>query len=111
MGISVRGLRFPAWIVLVACLTLAPAQASEPATPAITDPRDATVLIRVASSLRRGRGSGFVVGDGGWVVTAAHGVAADFGEGRIAPEWALLVLSAWTGHLYEGQARASDPQA
>jgi tetratricopeptide (TPR) repeat protein len=75
------------------------------------DPRDATVLIRVASSLRRGRGSGFVVGDGGWVVTAYHVVAADFGEGRTAPEGAVMVLSPWTGHWYEAQVRAFDVDA
>jgi tetratricopeptide (TPR) repeat protein len=75
------------------------------------DPRDATVLIRVSSSLRRGRGSGFVVGDGGWVVTAYHVVAADFGQNRTAPEGALMVLSPWTGHWYEAQVRAFDADA
>jgi tetratricopeptide (TPR) repeat protein len=81
------------------------------APPGSVDPRDATVLIRVASSLRRGRGSGFVVGDGGWVVTAYHVVAASFGKGRTVPEGALLVLSPWTGHWYEAQLRSYDEAA
>src|SRR5439155_13839551 len=75
-----------------------------PSTADKVDPRDATVLIRVASSLRHGRGSGFVIGDGGWVVTAFHVVAANLGKGRMVPEGALLVLSPWTGHWYEAQA-------
>jgi len=115
MTISARRHQIPAWIAGVVLATLGAASAPPPAViadaPAGIDPRDATVLIRVASSLRRGRGSGFVVGDGGWVVTAAHVVAADFGEGRMASEGALLVLSPWTGHWYEGQVRAVDPQA
>lgn len=76
------------------------------APPGVVDPRDATVLIRVGSSLRRGRGSGFLIGDGGWVVTAYHVVAASFGKGRTVPEGTLLVLSPWSGHWYEAQLRA-----
>src|SRR5438105_10623134 len=109
---------FPAWLLAALLLTAfvqpiaraddhTPDAAPVPAAaapaplklpPGVTDPRDATVLIRVSSSLRHGRGSGFVVGDGGWVVTAYHVVAADFGGGHTAPEGALLVLSPWTGH-------------
>src|SRR5438105_3881544 len=113
MTCSPPWMRIPAWIALLGMLALAPLAraAADPPAAVATDPKDATVLIRVASSLRRGRGSGFVVGDGGWVVTAAHVVAADFGEGRMASEGALLVLSPWTGHWYEAQVRAIDPEA
>src|SRR5438128_1376827 len=77
MGCSACTFRIPPCVTLIALLAAAPVAraAPEQLAPAITDPKDATVLIRVASSLRRGRGSGFVVGDGGWVVTAAHVVA------------------------------------
>ena len=55
------GLRIPARIALLVYLALAPVAhaAAEPAAPAAVakDPKDATVLIRVASSLRRGRGT------------------------------------------------------
>lgn len=134
MTVSTRCLRIPAWFVTpLVALALAVPVGAEPARPAtgaaregdslgapkverapVTDPRDprnATVLIRVASSLRRGRGSGFLVGDGGWVLTAYHVVAADFGEGRTAPEETVMVLSPWTGRWYEAQVRACDPGA
>ncbi len=89
------------------------AQTEAPAPPAVgkVDPKDATVCIRVSSSLRKGHGSGFVVGDGGWVVTAYHVVAADYGRGRTVPAATLLALSPWTGRWYEAQLKAWDADA
>ena len=68
----------------------------------------AIVLIRSLNSLRASRGSGFVVGDGSWVLTASHVVAADLGKGRRASDQTVLVYTAWTGRPVEARVAAVD---
>src|SRR5436309_698638 len=85
--------------------SLAPARAETAA------PEDAVVLIRTLNSLLSSRGSGFVVGDGGWVVTASHVVSVDLGKGRRGYDKTALVYSPWTGRPYEARVAAFDPVA
>src|SRR5947208_5228160 len=74
-------------------------------------PEDAVVLIRTANSLLSSRGSGFIVGDGGWVVTASHVVSVDLGKGRRVFDRTALVYSPWTGRPYEAKVAAVDGTA
>src|SRR5947208_9559936 len=74
-------------------------------------PEDAVVLIRTANSLLSSRGSGFVVGDGSWVVTASHVVSVDLGKGRRGYDRTALVYDPWTGRPYEARVAAFDPVA
>jgi tetratricopeptide (TPR) repeat protein len=66
------------------------------------------VLVRTSNTLRSSRGSGFLVGDGGWVVTASHVVSVDLGKGRRASDQTVLVYSPWTGRPYEAKVAAVD---
>jgi tetratricopeptide (TPR) repeat protein len=75
--------------------------------PAIA-PEDAIVLIRTSTSLRSTRGSGFLIGDGSWVVTASHVVSADLGKGRRVWDRTALVYTAWTGRPYEAKVVGVD---
>jgi tetratricopeptide (TPR) repeat protein len=75
---------------------------------AAAGPEDAVVLIRTANSLRSTRGSGFLVGDGSWVVTASHVVSVDLGRGRRANDQTALVYTPWTGRPYEAKVVAVD---
>lgn len=94
------------------------ARAQAPAAPLVSapvpgpvQPEDAVVLIRTANSLRSARGSGFLIGDGSWVVTASHVVAADLGKNRRASDRTALVYSPWTGRPYEARVVAVDGAA
>jgi tetratricopeptide (TPR) repeat protein len=71
-------------------------------------PEDAIVLIRTTNSLRSARGSGFIIGDGSWVVTASHVVSVDLGKGKRANDQTALVYSPWTGRPYEAKVVAID---
>src|SRR5206468_428140 len=71
----------------------------------------AVVLIRTANTLLSSRGSGFVVGDGSWVVTASHVVSVDLGKGRRGYDRTALVYDPWTGRPYEARVAAFDPVA
>lgn len=71
-------------------------------------PEEAVVLIRTTNSLLTSRGSGFVIGDGSWVVTASHVVSVDLGKGRRAYDQTALVYSPWTGRPYEAKVVAVD---
>jgi tetratricopeptide (TPR) repeat protein len=83
---------------------------SDPATATASplSPEDAIVMVRTANTLRSSRGSGFLVGDGGWVVTASHVVSVDLGKGRRASDQTVLVYSPWTGRPYEAKVAAVD---
>lgn len=72
------------------------------------NPADAIVLVRTINTLRSTRGSGFVVGDGSWVVTASHVVSVDLGKGRRASDQTVLVYSPWTGRPSEAKVVAVD---
>src|SRR5688500_11696987 len=74
-------------------------------------PEDAVVLVRTANSLRAARGSGFLIGDGSWVVTASHVVSVDLGKARRAGDRTALVYSPWTGRPYEAKVVAVDGSA
>jgi tetratricopeptide (TPR) repeat protein len=95
-----RYLQFLVIALGVACTSTARAQAVKP--------EDAIVLIRTVNSLRSGRGSGFVIGDGSWVVTASHVVSVDLGKSRRASDRTALVYSPWTGRAYEAKVAAVD---
>lgn len=75
------------------------------------DPADSVVLVRSAGSMRRSRGSGFIVGDGGWVVTAGHVVAVSTGRDTSVAAGPILVHAPWTGRAYEATIAMLDPAA
>jgi Tfp pilus assembly protein PilF/S1-C subfamily serine protease len=86
---------------LLSAALLAP-HAAPAADPAVK-PEDAVVLIRSQNSLRQARGSGFVIGDGSWIVTASHVVSIDLGKNRRAKDQTVLVYNPWTGRPYEAR--------
>ncbi len=88
----------------------APVGANPSAVAAVTatTPDDSIVLVRSLNSLRTARGSGFIIGDGGWVVTASHVVSVDLGKGRRAFDPSVLVYIPWTGRPYEAKVVAVD---
>ena len=102
-------------LVLAAALLLAPlasrGEEVKPAPVPVSNAENAVVLIRTLNSLRSARGSGFLVGDGSWVVTASHVVAVDIGKGKKTADGTALVFSPWTGRSYEARVVAIDPQA
>jgi len=73
-----------------------------------SSPADGIVLVRTVNTLRSSRGSGFLVGDGGWVVTASHVVSVDLGKGKRASDQTVLVYSPWTGRPAEARVVAID---
>lgn len=87
-----------------------PAHAQNP-LPAAANPEAAVVLIRTSNTLRTTRGSGFVVGDGSWVVTAGHVVSVALGRGRRLADRTAWVYSPWTGGPVEAQVEAVDGPA
>lgn len=105
LRIGTRSGRFitTATVALVACVSGTSAQ-----QPALPTTEDAVVLIRSVSSLRTTRGSGFLIGDGSWAVTASHVVAVDMGKGRRLSDRTVLVYSPWTGRPYEAKVAAID---
>lgn len=100
-----RLLQLPA---LAVALTLPAALLAQDATPQL-DPADSVVLVRSATSLHAQRGSGFLVGDGGWVVTASHVVSLDLGQGRRLSDHTVTVYLPWTGQPLEARVAAVDP--
>ncbi|HTE20739.1 MAG TPA: trypsin-like peptidase domain-containing protein, partial [Armatimonadota bacterium] len=104
-----REIRSPARALLaVVPLVLGTLAAAGPARAQGVTAEDAVVLIRTTSMLRSARGSGFIIGDGSWVVTASHVVSADLGKGRRANDTTALVYSPWTGRPYEAKVVAVD---
>lgn len=89
-------------------LALLAAGPERPAQAQAVTPEDAIVLIRTTNTLRSSRGSGFLIGDGGWVVTASHVVSVDLGKGRRASDQTVLIYSPWTGRPYEAKVAAVD---
>lgn len=79
--------------------------------PPAPRPEDAVVLIRSANSLRSSRGSGFLIGDGSWVVTASHVVTADLGKGKRLGDRTAFVYSPWTGRPEEARLVGVDVPA
>jgi len=69
------------------------------------------VLVRTANTLRTTRGSGFVIGDGSWVVTAGHVVSVDLGKGRRVSDQTAWVYSPWLGGPVEARVAAVDGPA
>ena len=118
MRLSAYRLTRRACLIAAACLAApglrgaARAQApAAPSTTVLTTPDDAVVLVRSLNSLRTARGSGFLIGDGGWVVTASHVVSADLGKGQRAFDPTVLVYVPWTGRPYEARVTAVDGTA
>jgi tetratricopeptide (TPR) repeat protein len=90
--------------------------AARPAAPArSTTPaarlQDTVVSIFVSTLLSNGRGSGFPVGDGSWVVTCYHVVTQHVGEEKLLPVENVLVLSPWSGEVSKARVVATDPKA
>jgi len=92
--------------LLPAAALIVPGRAQEAAY--VPNPELSTVLVRTSNTLRAARGSGFLVGDGSWVVTASHVVAVDLGKGRRAWDRTVLVYVPWTGRPYEARVAAVD---
>jgi tetratricopeptide (TPR) repeat protein len=72
---------------------------------------DAVVSIFVSTMLSNGRGTGFCVGDGSWVVTCYHVVSVHVGDGKDLPVEHVLVLSPWSGESVKADVVATDPKA
>jgi tetratricopeptide (TPR) repeat protein len=101
--------RAPAFCLLLSgyCLLALCTLAARAQAPTAS-PEEAVVLIRTMNSLRSARGSGFLIGDGSWVVTASHVVSVDLGKGRRASDQTALVYTPWTGRPYEARVVAID---
>jgi tetratricopeptide (TPR) repeat protein len=97
-----------AGVPLAAALLIATPHLRSAAGQEAVSPSDAIVLVRTINTLRSTRGSGFVVGDGSWVVTASHVVSVDLGKGRRASDQTVLVYSPWTGRPSEAKVVAVD---
>ncbi len=61
--------------------------------------------------LSNGRGTGFPVGDGSWIVTCYHVVHLRLGDGKDLPVDHALVLSPWTGEPLKARVVATDEKA
>lgn len=72
---------------------------------------DAVVSIFVSTMLSNGRGTGFSVGDGSWVITCYHVVSLHVGEEKELPVEHVLVLSPWSGESLRAHVVATDPKA
>jgi Flp pilus assembly protein TadD len=93
---------------MLACFVLLGAGQARAAAP---KPEDSIVLVRSINSLRSARGTGFAIGDGSWIITASHVVAADIGSDRRAYDRTVLVYSPWTGRAHEARVVAVDGAA
>ncbi len=96
----------------LAAMLLGGIATARPAT-AIPAPRaeGAVVTIFASSLLSNGRGSGFCVGDGRWVVTCFHVVNQHVGDDRELAVEQLLVLSPWSGEPLKAKVVATDAKA
>src|SRR5687768_12466275 len=85
------------------------------ARPAAAGPaprlEDAVVSLFVTTMLSNGRGTGFCVGDGSWVVTCYHVVHLRVGEEKDLPVDHVLVLSPWSGEPLKARVVATDQKA
>jgi tetratricopeptide (TPR) repeat protein len=61
--------------------------------------------------LSNGRGTGFPVGDGSWIVTCYHVVHLRLGDEKDLPVDQALVLSPWTGEPLKARVVATDEKA
>ena len=95
-------------LVCSGSLALLVVSQDDPAEAQAVTPGDAIVLVRTTNTLRSSRGSGFLIGDGGWIVTASHVVSVDLGKGRRASDQTVLIYSPWTGRPYEARVAAVD---
>jgi tetratricopeptide (TPR) repeat protein len=94
--------RYAAWAVLLA---LAAGKASAAATA------DSVVSVIGWNSLAMWSGSGFVVGDGRWVVTCFHVAARKLPNDRALLPARLLVTSPWSGDTVEARIEGTNPAA
>lgn len=97
-----------AFLALLLCGTVAARPAA--AAPA-TRLEDAVVSVFVSTMLSNGRGTGFCVGDGSWVVTCYHVVSVHVGGDKDLPVAHVLVLSPWSGEAVKAEVVATDPKA
>ena len=96
----------------VLALLLVGGGAPRPAAAApATRLEDAVVSVFVSSMLSNGRGTGFCVGDGSWVVTCYHVVTVHVGDEKDLPVEHVLVLSPWSGEVVKAEVVATDPKA
>jgi tetratricopeptide (TPR) repeat protein len=72
---------------------------------------DAVVSLFVSTMLSNGRGTGFCVGDGSWVVTCYHVVSVHVGGDKDLPVTQVLVLSPWSGEPVKAHVVATDSKA
>ena len=73
-----------------------------------TDPESALVAVFVFGDTAGWMGCGFVVGDGGWVVTTADLVSETVGPKTAVTVKFVTVVSAWTGDAYRAEAKFVD---
>jgi tetratricopeptide (TPR) repeat protein len=96
--------------VLLALLAVTVRAPAAPASPA-TRLDEAVVSVFVSTMLSNGRGTGFCVGDGSWVVTCYHVVSLHLGDEKDLPVEHVLALSPWTGEAVKATVEATDPKA
>jgi tetratricopeptide (TPR) repeat protein len=97
--------RLPFFFVIAALMTVATpdAQAGMPG--------DAVVSVIGWNSLAMWSGSGFVIGDGTWVVTCFHVAARKLAHDRPMLPAHLTVVSPWTGEAVEARVVQTDSNA
>src|SRR5438270_9345377 len=69
------------------------------------------VALVMANSMATWTGSGFVIGDGRWIVTNHHVVTRKFSPERYLMLHDATVLSPWTGQAHHARVVAVDQQA
>jgi tetratricopeptide (TPR) repeat protein len=72
---------------------------------------DSVVSVIGWNSLAMWSGSGFVIGDGRWVVTCFHVAARKLAQDRPLVPLRLMVISPWTGNAEEAQVVSTDSDA
>src|SRR5690349_5139014 len=96
---------FAFWFVLLCLVSLLQAAAAAATTA------DSVVSVIGWNSLAMWSGSGFVVGDGRWVVTCFHVAARKLANDRPLVPARLTVVSPWTGDAEEARVVRTDSEA
>src|SRR5436305_14950314 len=95
------------WALLALVIATGRPVSASPATRL----EEAVVSIFVSTMLSNGRGTGFCVGDGSWVVTCYHVITQHVGDDQELSVEQALVLSPWTGEPLKARVVATDPKA
>src|SRR5437899_1465121 len=99
-------------LALLLCWAVVRPATAAPGTRGAGGPvENAVVSIFVSTMLSNGRGTGFCVGDGSWVVTCYHVVNQRVGDDKDLPINRALILSPWSGEALKARVVATDPKA